>query len=108
MSEREQNGAVALRIEKLGADDIDVEEFLKHATSRFEGTSPVALVFSPSWAGFASLDTSGTFSLPPKASVIRTDIFEVRIFNEKGEARWVRHGDASGVRGAARLWDSEP
>ncbi len=96
MSEREQNGAVALRIEKLGTGDIDVEEFLACAASRFDGTSPVALVFSPSWAGFASFDTSGKFAFPPKASVILRDIFEVRIFNGKGEARWVRHGDASG------------
>ncbi len=85
---------VILRVRRVGEGSM--VEFLQQVAPMFQNPSSVALVFSPSWAGFGRLEKNGNLILAPKARCAADEVFELRLFDGAGEARWVRHGDLSG------------
>lgn len=96
---------VIFRVRKMGEGSM--VEFLRQVAPMFQNPSPVALVFSPSWAGFGRLENNGNLVLAPKARCAVDEVFEVRLFDGAGEARWVCHGDLSG-RGRGVFLDESP
>jgi CRISPR-associated protein (TIGR03984 family) len=73
-------------------NNISFQEALKRCAGILPGHPAIALLYTPSWCGFAQVKVDASLVLPKRngKGFDRESLFEARVFSEAAELRWLK------------------